>query len=71
MEITSAFEAQQVLQSFRQGTVSKRHARNLMIGRQFWVDALTEDLDFVANGASKIRFLSAAYGGARPTSSQA
>ena len=36
-----------------------------MIGRQFWVDALTEDLDFVAKGASKIRFLSAAYGGGK------
>lgn len=65
MEVADSFEAQQVLQSLRQGTVSKRHARRLMIGRQFWVDALSEDLDFVANGASKIRFLSAPYGGGK------
>jgi len=53
------------MQSFRQGTVSKRYARQLMIGREFWLDALTEDLEYVANGGSKIRFLSAAYGGGK------
>ena len=65
VNIIEPFEAQQVLETFRQGTVSKEHASTLMIGREFWIDALTEDLDFVARGASKIRFLSAPYGGGK------
>lgn len=36
-----------------------------MIGRDFWLSALTEDMVFVASGASKIRFLSAPYGGGK------
>jgi len=65
IEIEKPFEAQQILESLRQGTVPKRYAPRLMIGRTFWLDALDEDMDFVANGASKIRFLSAPYGGGK------
>lgn len=65
VKISDPFEAEQVLQSFRQGTVSKLNARKLMVGRQFWMDAISEDLEFVAKGASKIRFLSAPYGGGK------
>lgn len=64
-EIEGQFVAQQILESLRQGTVPKRYASQLMIGRTFWLDALDEDMDFVANGASKIRFLSAPYGGGK------
>jgi hypothetical protein len=65
MKVSDPFEAEQVLQSFRQGTVSKLNARKMMVGREFWMDAISEDLDFVAKGASKIRFLSAPYGGGK------
>lgn len=64
-EIEGQFVAQQILESLRQGTVPRRYAPQLMVGRTFWLDALDEDMDFVANGASKIRFLSAPYGGGK------
>ena len=59
------FEAEQILGSLRQGTVPKKNASQIMIGRTFWLDALGEDMDFVAKGGSKIRFLSAPYGGGK------
>ncbi|TET74794.1 MAG: hypothetical protein E3J56_01760, partial [Candidatus Aminicenantes bacterium] len=65
VDIEKPFEAEQVLGSLRQGTVPKKHASKLIIGRTFWLDALREDMDFVASGASKIRFLSAPYGGGK------
>lgn len=65
IEIEKPFEAQQILESLRQGTVPKEHAPELMVGRTFWLDALGDDMAFVANGASKIRFLSAPYGGGK------
>jgi len=64
-DIQQPFQAQQVLQAFRQGTVAKDSAHQLMVGREYWVEALCDDLDFVRSGASKIRFLSAAYGGGK------
>ncbi|MFX0194901.1 MAG: BREX system ATP-binding domain-containing protein [Candidatus Hodarchaeota archaeon] len=64
-EIKEQFVAQQILECLRQGTVPKQYAPQVMIGRTFWLDALGEDMDFVANGASKIRFLSAPYGGGK------
>ncbi len=64
-EVKKAFEAQQILEPLRQGTVPKKYASELMIGRDFWLSALTEDMVFVASGASKIRFLSVPYGGGK------
>jgi len=64
-EVQGQFEAQQIIEAFRRGTVPRRYASELMIGRNFWLDALIEDMDFVANGTSKIRIISAHYGGGK------
>lgn len=63
--IQSKFEAQKIIDSLRQGTVPKQYAMELMVGREFWLDAIAEDIDYVSQGASKIRFISASYGGGK------
>ena len=63
--IQNTFEAQKIIDSLRHGTVPKQYATELMIGRKFWLDAIDEDIDYVAQGTSKIRFISASYGGGK------
>jgi len=61
----SSFEAQRILDTLRAGTVPIQYLELLTAGREFWVGAIKEDLSFISQGASKIRFISAHYGGGK------
>lgn len=60
-----AFSAEAIIESFRQGTVPARHLELYSVGRERWLGSISRDLAFVAQGGSKIRFLSAPYGGGK------
>ena len=64
-EILSSFEAEKLLGALRTGTVPVHHLELATAGRQFWLEAFDEDLAFVSQGGSKIRFISAHYGGGK------
>lgn len=61
----STFDAEAIIESFRQGTVPGRHLELYSVGRERWLGSISRDLDFIAQGGSKIRFLSALYGGGK------
>lgn len=61
----SAFEAQRLLDALRVGTVPNEHLELFSIGREYWLEAIKEDLLFIKQGASKVRFVSAHYGGGK------
>ena len=53
------------MDSLRTGTVPIQYLELLTAGREFWIAAIEEDLSFISQGASKIRFVSAHYGGGK------
>jgi len=59
------FESEIILESLRKGVVPIHNLKRFSVGRQFWLDSITSDLDFVRQGASRVRFLSAPYGGGK------
>ena len=61
----SSFEAQRLLDALRVGTVPNEHLELFPTGREYWLDAIKEDLSFIKQGASKVRFVSAYYGGGK------
>jgi len=61
----STFDAQRVISSLRTGTVPGQQLREFTVGRQPLLDSLKEDLEFVSAGGSKVRLLSASYGGGK------
>lgn len=58
-------DAEKIIESFRQGTVPIGHLELYSVGRERWLESVYRDLDFVAKGGSKVRFLSAPYGGGK------
>lgn len=64
-EQITIFEAQKILDALRTGTVPIQYLKLLTTGREFWIKAIKEDLSFITQGASKIRFISAHYGGGK------
>jgi len=65
LESLDQFHAEKLINSLRIGTVPNDHLELFSVGREFWLNAIEEDLDFVSHGASKIRFISASYGGGK------
>ncbi len=61
----NAIEAEKIIESFRQGTVPIQHLELYSVGRERWLASVCRDLDFVGQGGSKVRFLSAPYGGGK------
>jgi hypothetical protein len=59
------FSTEAIIESFRQGTVPTRHLELYSVGRERWLESISRDLAFIAQGGSKIRFLSAPYGGGK------
>jgi len=60
-----AIDAEKIIESFRQGTVPMQHLELYSVGRDRWLASVYRDLDFVERGGSKVRFLSAPYGGGK------
>jgi len=58
-------DAQKIIESFKQGTVPMQHLELYSVGRKRWLTSVYRDLDFVARGGSKVRFLSAPWGGGK------
>jgi len=58
-------DAERIIESFRQGTVPTRHLELYSVGRERLLESVSSDLTFVARGGSKVRFLSAPYGGGK------
>ena len=65
IEELNTFDAEALIESFRQGTVPTRHLELYSVGRGRWLESVSRDIAFVAQGGSKIRFLSAPYGGGK------
>jgi hypothetical protein len=61
----SSFEAQKIIDALRAGTVPMQYLDLLTAGREFWLDSIKEDLAFITQGASKVRFIAAYYGGGK------
>jgi len=59
------FESEKILEALRKGVVPIHNLKRFSVGRQFWLDSAISDLDFVRQGASRVRFLSAPYGGGK------
>jgi len=60
-----AIDAEKIIESFRQGTVPIQYLELYSVGRDRWLASVSKDLDFIARGGSKVRFLSAPYGGGK------
>lgn len=58
-------DAEKIIESFRQGTVPIRYLELYSVGRERWLSSVSRDLGFIAKGGSKVRFLSAPYGGGK------
>lgn len=63
-EITQ-FDCERIVDALRAGVVPPVHLGDLCIGRRQWLESVKYDLGFVARGASKVRFLSAPWGGGK------
>lgn len=61
----NTINAEKIIESFRQGTVPTQYLELYSVGRERWLESVYRDLDFVARGGSKVRFLSAPYGGGK------
>ncbi len=59
------FDAEAIIESFRQGTVPARHLELYSVGREQWLASISRDLAYIGQGGCKIRFLSAPYGGGK------
>jgi len=57
--------AERIIEAFRQGAVPTEHLQLFCLGRERWLQSVRKDLDFVAKGGSKVRFLLAPYGGGK------
>lgn len=65
IEELDTIDAEKVIESFRQGTVPTNYLALYFVGRDRWLSSVDRDLDFIARGGSKVRFLSAPYGGGK------
>jgi P-loop Domain of unknown function (DUF2791) len=61
----SSFDAEQIIDTLRYGVVPSHNANAYSVGREYWLDAVTDDLIYVSKGASKLRFISAKWGGGK------
>ena len=61
----SLIDAEATVESLRQGTASSRNVESLSVGRERFLRSVRRDLDFVAQGGSKVRFLCAPWGGGK------
>lgn len=59
------FDCERVVDALRAGVVPPVHLEEFCVGREQWLGSVKHDLEFVANGASKVRFLSAPWGGGK------
>jgi len=59
------FDAERIVDALRAGVVPPGHLRDLSVGRTQWLESVKHDLHFVAQGASKLRLLSAPWGGGK------
>ncbi|MFC2051278.1 BREX system ATP-binding domain-containing protein [Chloroflexota bacterium] len=58
-------EAETIIESFRQGTVPQQYLSLYSVGRERWLNSVSNDLLYITNGKSKVRFISAPYGGGK------
>lgn len=65
LDTINLFDAERIINSLRIGTVPVDYLQFFTCGREEWLNAVKEDLDFISKGASKVRFLSASYGGGK------
>lgn len=63
-EITQ-FDAERIIDALRIGVVPPVHLDDICVGRNQWFNSVKHDLGFVAQGASKVRFISAPWGGGK------
>jgi len=61
----NTIDAEKIIESFRQGTVPTNYLELYSVGRVRWLSSVFRDLEFIARGGSKVRFLSAPYGGGK------
>lgn len=61
----SQFDAERIIDALRVGVVPPCHLSELSVGRRQWLESVRHDLQFVAGGASKVRLLSAPWGGGK------
>jgi hypothetical protein len=61
----SSFDAEQIIDTLQYGVVPSHNANTYSVGREYWLDAVTDDLNYVSKGASKLRFISAKWGGGK------
>jgi len=59
------FDCERIVDALRAGVVPAVHLEEFCVGRKQWLESVKHDLDFVARGASKVRFLSAPWGGGK------
>jgi len=56
---------ERIVDAFRAGVVPPVHLEEFCVGREHWLESVKHDLGLVARGASKVRFLSAPWGGGK------
>lgn len=61
----SPFEAEKIINALRDGVAPSSNLRELSVGRENWLDSVMHDLNVVVSGASRVRFLSAPWGGGK------
>jgi hypothetical protein len=57
------FEAERIIDALRAGLVPPSNLDEICVGRERWLDSIQHDIQFIAKGASKVRFVSAPWGG--------
>lgn len=62
---TTQIEARGAVEALKRGSVPTEYAGLLAVGRDSWLSSVSEDLDFIAAGGSKSRFVVAPYGGGK------
>lgn len=65
MSSITPLNAERIIDALRSGVVPSAGIRELSVGRENWLDSVRHDLSFVASGASKLRILSAPWGGGK------
>lgn len=63
--VTDQFDAERIVDAQRAGAVPPLGLSELCIGREDWLESVRHDLNFVSRGASKVRLVSAPWGGGK------
>lgn len=64
-QVLTRHDCERVIDALRAGVVPPVHLGEFCVGRKQWLESVRHDLRFVANGASKVRFLCAPWGGGK------